>query len=407
MKNPNCKSSFVVRILPVVAAIAAALPGCASSFDLRKSMPWGNSDDKVHEPLKVSVFWSDEIENRADMDRGIRGFGGRLYFYGKDPDKAIKVKGDLVIYAFDETNRDPKNMVPDKKYVFPAKVLEKLYSKSQMGHSYSVWLPWDAVGGPQHEITLTARFTSEKNLMVASEPSKQLLPGDGQMPTPSLVSTSANSAPNFVQQASYQAAQSQGAAVGVVPAQAVAELPSVKAASQSPSATAGQIAVPPGSIATTTIPVPYGILSRSSSASPHTGLPGPPPYQPPGAIAPSALLPPGQSAAPAVVLPAPASMTLTAADQVSQKAAVPSAVQATTTTMGNPAMGISAAINSAGQQAPAQTQMMLPMNSMQTLNPMPTNSLQTSSLQTSSTPTYSTPSGLPPVGLIPTPAARF
>ena len=168
MKTPNRKSSSVARILPVVVAIAAALPGCASSFDLRKSMPWGNSDDKIHEPLKVSVFWSDEIENRADMDRGIRGFGGRLYFYGKDPDKAIKVKGDLVIYAFDETNRDPKNMVPDKKYVFPAKVLEKPYSKSQMGHSYSVWLPWDAVGGPQHEITLTARFTSEKNIMEKS-----------------------------------------------------------------------------------------------------------------------------------------------------------------------------------------------------------------------------------------------
>ena len=93
-----------------ILAIVATLPGCASGFDLRKSMPWAGSDDKIHEPLKVSVFWSEEVENRADMDRGVRGFGGRLYFYGKDPDKVIKVKGDLVIYAFDETNRDPKNM---------------------------------------------------------------------------------------------------------------------------------------------------------------------------------------------------------------------------------------------------------------------------------------------------------
>jgi len=177
-----------------ILAIVATLPGCASGFDLRKSMPWAGSDDKIHEPLKVSVFWSEEVENRADMDRGVRGFGGRLYFYGKDPDKVIKVKGDLVIYAFDETNRDPKNMVPDKKYVFPAKTLEQLYSKSRMGHSYSVWLPWDSVGGPKHEITLTARFTSEKGVMVASEPSKQLLPGEGQMPTPSLASTSNNAA---------------------------------------------------------------------------------------------------------------------------------------------------------------------------------------------------------------------
>jgi len=388
-----------------ILAIVATLPGCASGFDLRKSMPWAGSDDKIHEPLKVSVFWSEEVENRADMDRGVRGFGGRLYFYGKDPDKVIKVKGDLVIYAFDETNRDPKNMVPDKKYVFPAKTLEQLYSKSRMGHSYSVWLPWDSVGGPKHEITLTARFTSEKGVMVASEPSKQLLPGDGQMPVAALASTSNNSASNFVQQASYQVA---GAAGGVVPMQAVAELPSVKAANQPSYATAGQAAVPPGSIATTTIPVPYGILNHQSNPQ-HSGLPGPPPYQPPGGLTPSALLPPGQSTAPAIVLPAPASMTLSPADQISQKAAIPPTIPAAATTLGNPATGNSGAFNSAGPPAPAQMQM-LPMTPMQTssmpTNSLPTNSLQTNS-QTNSTPTYSTPSGLPPVGLIPSPVARF
>jgi hypothetical protein len=398
MKKAKFESRIVAAVFTVLAAIAA-LPGCASSFDLRKSMPWGHSDDKIHEPLKVSVFWSDEVENRADMDRGVRGFGGRLYFYGKDPDKAIKIKGDLVIYAFDETNRDPKNMVPDKKYVFPAKTLEQLYSKSQMGHSYSVWLPWDAVGGPQHEITLTARFTSEKGIMVASDPSKQLLPGDGQMPTPSLASTSNNAAPNFVQQASYQVAQSPAAAGGVVPAQAVVELPSVKAASQSSYATVGQAAVPPGSISTTTIPVPYGILSHQTNP-PHSGLPGPQPYTPPGGITPSALLPPGQNAAPALMLPAPASMTLSPADQVTQKAAVspmaPAAVNPITTP---------GTVNSSAPPAPAQMQM-LPMGQMQT-NSLQTNSLPTNAMQTSSTPTYSTPSGLPPVGLIPSPATRF
>jgi hypothetical protein len=389
MKKSLFDCGFSGPILAILA-IAAALPGCASSFDLRKSMPWGNNDDKIHEPLKVTVFWSDEIENRADMDRGVRGFGGRLYFYGKDPDKAIKVKGDLVVYAFDETNRDPKNMVPDKKYVFPAKMLEKLYSKSQMGHSYSVWLPWDAVGGPQHEITLTARFTSEKGIMVASEPSKQLLPGDGQMPTP-LVSSSNNSTSNLVQQASYQVAQSPGTIGTVVPAQAAAELPSVKAASQSSYATAGPATVPPGSIATTTIPVPYGILNHQSSPQ-HSGLAGPPPYQPPGGITPSALLPPGQSAAPAVVLPAPPTMTLSPPDQASQKTAVPTTAPAAPAA--NPVT-----LNSSAPPAPVQ---MLPLNSIQT------NSTQTNSMmQASSTPTYSTPSGLPPVGLIPPPAARF
>jgi hypothetical protein len=368
----------------VTFAATVALAGCASSFDLRKSIPWASSDEKIHEPLKVSAFWSNEVENRADLDHGIRGFGGRLYFYGKDPDKAVKVKGSLVIYAFDETNRDPKNMVPDKKYVFPAQALEKLYSKSQMGHSYSVWLPWDAVGGPQHEITLVARFMSEKGAMASSEPSKQLLPGDGAMPTASLAAA-AGTATNFVQQASYQAAMGQPA--GVVPAQAVADLPSVKAASQSSYATAGPAAQPEGSISTTTIPVPYGILNRQSNP-PH-GMPGPPPYQPPAGIPPLGQLPPGQNTAPTVVLPTPASMTLGPADQINQKAGLQQTVSPADPSSLKAGLQQTAMLNSAGLPAPAK--MSPPMSPM----------------QTTPSPTYSTPSGLPPVGLIQPPAARF
>src|SRR5262249_504389 len=193
-------------------------------------IPWANSDDKIQEPLKLTVFWSNEIENRSDMDRGIRGFGGRLYFYGKKPDKAVKVKGDLVVYAFDENNRDPKNVVPDKKYVFKKEMVEKVERKRAMGHWDSVWLPWDAVGGPQHEITLMARFSSDSGAMVASDPSKQLLPGSGEMPAVALQPASSNTTGNFVQQASYQVPDAQAPSGGVALAPTAAALPSVKVA---------------------------------------------------------------------------------------------------------------------------------------------------------------------------------
>ena len=56
----------------------------------------------------------------------------------------MKGRGSLVVYAFDETDRDPANMKPDRKFVFTQEQFEKHYSKSTLGHSYSVWLPWDA-----------------------------------------------------------------------------------------------------------------------------------------------------------------------------------------------------------------------------------------------------------------------
>jgi hypothetical protein len=162
----------------VVPLAMLALSGCATEFDLSKSVPWEmGKDGKFESPMQVAVFWTDAVQNQADKPKGIRGFGGRLYFYGKDPNKPVKVKGNLVIYAFDETDRDPKNVVPDKKYVFTPEQFQKKYSKSTLGDSYSVWLPWDEVGGPQKQVSLVVRFTGEKGEMITSDEAKQLLPG--------------------------------------------------------------------------------------------------------------------------------------------------------------------------------------------------------------------------------------
>ncbi len=162
----------------VVPLAMLALSGCATEFDLTKSVPWElGKDGKFETPMQVAVFWTDAVQSQADKPKGIRGFGGRLYFYGKDPNKPVKVKGNLVVYAFDETNRDPKNVVPDKKYVFTPEQFQKKYSKSALGDSYSIWLPWDEVGGPQKQVSLVVRFTGEKGEMITSDEAKQLLPG--------------------------------------------------------------------------------------------------------------------------------------------------------------------------------------------------------------------------------------
>jgi hypothetical protein len=205
------KSSFVFAML--LSAAAATLPGCAN-FDLRKNIPWGEgADGKLEKPMQVAAFWTSAVQNIPDR-QGLRGFGGRLYFYGKNPNKPAKVKGALVVYAFDETNRDPNNIVPDKKYVFTAEQLKAKYSKSELGHSYSVWLPWDEVGGQQRDVTLIARFTNDTGEMVSSEPQMARLPGTQPtqgMPTPALAAAAPNGAAGSLAQqfAIQQAAQKQ------------------------------------------------------------------------------------------------------------------------------------------------------------------------------------------------------
>jgi hypothetical protein len=130
-------------------------------------------------------------------------------FHAREDDKPIKVEGTLVVYAFDETNRDPRNVRPERKYVFTEEQLEKHYSKSPLGHSYSVWLPWDRVGGSQKEISLLVRFTPKKGGTIAGEESKLVLPGTvanpSHAPPPAIATQRVPPVQMPLRQASYQA----------------------------------------------------------------------------------------------------------------------------------------------------------------------------------------------------------
>jgi hypothetical protein len=164
-------SVLLVRVLGVLMIAG----GFATSAGAWEVWPF-NKEDKPGKPDKVIVMWSDTVLTRSDRPP-MRGFGGRLMFYEKDKEDSIKVEGTLVVYAFNETDHPEDNAKPDKKYVFLPEQLPGHYSKSKVGHSYSVWLPWDEVGGFQKEITLMVRFEPKEGPSIMGEQKRQLLPG--------------------------------------------------------------------------------------------------------------------------------------------------------------------------------------------------------------------------------------
>jgi hypothetical protein len=141
-----------------------------------------------------------------------------LYFFGpNNSQESVKVDGTLVVYAFNETNRDPTNVVPDRKIVYPAKEFERLHTDTKLGHSYSIWVPWDEAGGPPAHISLIARFIPSKGTgVIASEQVRLLLPGIAPLvdvrnvnssefsPTSISRDVPTGGAPGGVQQVSYQ-----------------------------------------------------------------------------------------------------------------------------------------------------------------------------------------------------------
>jgi len=176
-----------MRVTTCLLLAALLLTGCkapwsgdgklAKLFSLDSSWPWGDDDEPEEGiPVRLVGTWVDTVLNQAGKPSQ-RGFGGRVIFYGKDSEKPILVDGQLVVYAFDETNREPTDNRPTRRYVFPADQVARRMSVSELGPSYSFWLPWDEVGGPQTEISLVARFEPKDGPVVVGEQTRHVLPG--------------------------------------------------------------------------------------------------------------------------------------------------------------------------------------------------------------------------------------
>jgi hypothetical protein len=167
-----------LRLSPWLAALAcvAFAAGC-TQLDLRKPiasiLPSG---DKPQAPTRMVAVWTDAVAQHP-AKRASRGFGGRLMFFGRDPSEPVRVDGTLVVYAFEGRKGEAK---PDRKYVFKPEQFVNHYSQSKLGHSYSVWIPWDETGGPKKDIALVCRFDPAEGAPVLSEQTVVTLPGLSQ-----------------------------------------------------------------------------------------------------------------------------------------------------------------------------------------------------------------------------------
>ena len=290
-----------------ICAIAAC--GCASSkskksglasWDVRQKLGWKSDVPEPETPTRLVTTWTDTTLSRPGQPTK-RGFGGRLVFFNQESEDPVRVEGQLVVYAFDETDRPSHETHPTRRYIFPAEQFARHESTNKLGPSYSIWLPWDEAGGEQRRISIIARFEPKEGPLLVGEQTRHLLPGSGTTmlaeasrgvpapgapPTPPLLSE--------IQQLSYNPAQP-AAESSIVAASGVAPVPEKK------KMTTATIAIP-SRLATTMQQAPQS----QRLAEMHTHFAGP--VYPPSDGTPhradvKSSIQPGQAQAPAASTP--------------------------------------------------------------------------------------------------------
>ena len=129
------------------------------------------------------VIWKDSVLEKPGTP-AVRGFGGRIHFFDAD-NAVVKTEGELVVYGFDDSDaadgtsnsESAKSTKPDRKFVFDADQLESHFSETEIGPSYSVWIPWEKKGGHRKVINLIPVFKTVDGRVLKCEPSQSVLPG--------------------------------------------------------------------------------------------------------------------------------------------------------------------------------------------------------------------------------------
>jgi len=171
------RSNSIIGFLIMGLLVVSGCTAMPSAPSLSKALPWVEENPEYIAPTSIAGNW----ETTQMYQQGkptVRGFGGRFYFENKDHQGSIEVDGTVTVYIFDDENPDPIRQKPIRKFVFKPEQLPKHYSKTETGkHSYSFWIPWDEVGGPQRMMTLVIRFDGKKGEVVMSNGTRKVLPG--------------------------------------------------------------------------------------------------------------------------------------------------------------------------------------------------------------------------------------
>ncbi|TWU58643.1 hypothetical protein Poly51_14220 [Rubripirellula tenax] len=137
----------------------------------------GKKSDEAPEPypnpVKMAATWTPDTLVQTGRTP-TRGFGGRVFFYD-EKSRPVPVDGTLIIHGFDDTVASAEKGA--KRFEFTPEQFTRHFSQTDLGASYSVWVPWDAIGGEQRRVSLVTSFRTAEGKLIQGVPATVQLPG--------------------------------------------------------------------------------------------------------------------------------------------------------------------------------------------------------------------------------------
>ena len=163
-----------ISIAPSSKSTISDVPGEATTLMESPTNVVRRGPSSAEQPVRMAILWKETVL-QSQSKNAKRGFVGRIYFYNSN-DELVQVDGELNVYMYDDTTNS-QGEIPDRKFVFPADKFHTHYNPSEIGHSYSIWVPCANYGDVRKSISLVPKFTSRNNRFIMAKATRLTLSG--------------------------------------------------------------------------------------------------------------------------------------------------------------------------------------------------------------------------------------
>ena len=163
-------------VLPLTCAMfLCSLVGCSTfHVPFEKKIPKASASDPV---VQVLCLWQ-QAEGRDPEGYPCKGFSGQILFLSNKAATPVQCDGDVRIYLFDDQGDTEAQAKPLRQFDFDAGSWDVHLTKTSLGPTYSVFVPYVRRGVKDANCALRIRLKPKTGPVVFSELSNMPLNGN-------------------------------------------------------------------------------------------------------------------------------------------------------------------------------------------------------------------------------------